>query len=219
MDSRERGLLADVIANPGDDFPRLVYADWCEDNGREARAEFIRVQCEVAGIRPGEWCVNGPRDDGEPTSGCDCRRCTRLRRERELLVARENEWTPDPFSRLGVTIDRWGWRRGFIGDVRLPCHAWMSHGRALADAAPLELVQLSDRGPLEMRNAETLVVDWSWVSEDATGRYPQAVLPPALYRLLPRPSYPTEGEAMIGLSVACLAWACRPLRRKGTPRG
>jgi uncharacterized protein (TIGR02996 family) len=37
-------LLRAIIAHPGDDTPRLVYADWCEENGEEARARFIREQ-------------------------------------------------------------------------------------------------------------------------------------------------------------------------------
>jgi uncharacterized protein (TIGR02996 family) len=46
--STERALLAAILANPDDDLPRLVYADWLEENGRPRRAEFIRVECETA---------------------------------------------------------------------------------------------------------------------------------------------------------------------------
>lgn len=31
-----------------DDQPRLAYADWLEENGHAAQAEFIRVQCDLA---------------------------------------------------------------------------------------------------------------------------------------------------------------------------
>ena len=44
----EQGLLAAIWAEPHDDTPRLVYADWLQENGRAGRAEFIRVQCERA---------------------------------------------------------------------------------------------------------------------------------------------------------------------------
>ena len=40
-------ILAAVCAAPDDDTPRLVYADWLQEQGEEARAEFIRVQCEL----------------------------------------------------------------------------------------------------------------------------------------------------------------------------
>jgi uncharacterized protein (TIGR02996 family) len=49
--SDEKALLAAIYANPLDDAPRLVYADWLDERGgaaNSARAEFIRVQCELA---------------------------------------------------------------------------------------------------------------------------------------------------------------------------
>jgi uncharacterized protein (TIGR02996 family) len=44
-----KGFLADIVANIDDDTPRLVYADWLDERGEEARAEFIRLQCRMAG--------------------------------------------------------------------------------------------------------------------------------------------------------------------------
>lgn len=37
-----------ICENPDEDAPRLVYADWLEENGYELYAEFIRVQIELA---------------------------------------------------------------------------------------------------------------------------------------------------------------------------
>lgn len=45
-------LLAAVIANHTDDLPRGVLADWYEEHGQPERAEFIRVQCELAKVPP-----------------------------------------------------------------------------------------------------------------------------------------------------------------------
>jgi uncharacterized protein (TIGR02996 family) len=53
-------LLAAVRAHPDEDTPRLVYADWLQEYGDDAdraRAEFIRVQVELAKVPP-------PPDDG-----------------------------------------------------------------------------------------------------------------------------------------------------------
>jgi len=47
MTERE-ALLAAVCANPDDDTPRLVFADLLQENGEEARAEFIRLQVRHA---------------------------------------------------------------------------------------------------------------------------------------------------------------------------
>jgi uncharacterized protein (TIGR02996 family) len=40
-------LEAAVIADAEDDAPRLVYADWLEDNGDPLRAEYIRNECAL----------------------------------------------------------------------------------------------------------------------------------------------------------------------------
>jgi uncharacterized protein (TIGR02996 family) len=37
-------FLEDIVANPDDDGPRLVYADWLDEHGDSTRAEFIRLQ-------------------------------------------------------------------------------------------------------------------------------------------------------------------------------
>jgi uncharacterized protein (TIGR02996 family) len=39
-------LLAAIVAHPDEDTPRLMYADWLDENGDPARAEFIRLHIE-----------------------------------------------------------------------------------------------------------------------------------------------------------------------------
>src|SRR5215216_5077956 len=57
----ERALLAAIYANPDEDTPRLVYADWLDEHDQPERAEYIRVQ-----IRLNEICQAIPRqDEGE----------------------------------------------------------------------------------------------------------------------------------------------------------
>src|SRR5262245_59374166 len=56
--TEQAALLAAIAANPDDDTPRLVYADWLDEHrpdrvpsaaaGASARAEFMRVQCRLA---------------------------------------------------------------------------------------------------------------------------------------------------------------------------
>ncbi|MBN9122595.1 MAG: TIGR02996 domain-containing protein [Planctomycetes bacterium] len=46
------GLLRAVFANPDDDTPRLVFADFLEENDQPDRAAFIRYQCEQARLKP-----------------------------------------------------------------------------------------------------------------------------------------------------------------------
>ena len=41
-------FLRAIFDAPADDLPRLVYADFLDENGLSERAELIRVQCELA---------------------------------------------------------------------------------------------------------------------------------------------------------------------------
>jgi uncharacterized protein (TIGR02996 family) len=45
-------LHRSIIAHPADDTPRLVYADWLEENGCAEEAEFIRIECRLEAIAP-----------------------------------------------------------------------------------------------------------------------------------------------------------------------
>jgi uncharacterized protein (TIGR02996 family) len=46
--NEREALLRAVCENPDEDTPRLVFADWLQENGDEARAEFIRLQIRFA---------------------------------------------------------------------------------------------------------------------------------------------------------------------------
>src|SRR6266545_1639809 len=47
-------LLAAICAQPDEDTPRLVFADYLEENGESPRAAFIRTQVELARTLPWE---------------------------------------------------------------------------------------------------------------------------------------------------------------------
>jgi uncharacterized protein (TIGR02996 family) len=70
-------LLRAVCHSPADDAPRLVYADWLDEHGRPERAEFIRVQCELARLPA---CLT----PSVGTGGKPCREC-RPRNKRDCL--------------------------------------------------------------------------------------------------------------------------------------
>jgi uncharacterized protein (TIGR02996 family) len=45
----EDAFIEDIRENPDDDVPRLIFADWLEDNGDPDRADFIRTLIRRAG--------------------------------------------------------------------------------------------------------------------------------------------------------------------------
>ncbi len=100
-------FLRDIKANPDDDTPRLVLADWLEEHG-DPRGEFVRVQCQLARL---------PEDDP---------RCPELlAREGELLNAHRAAWLR-PFPGSDKLAE---FRRGL---VRLMLDA----GQVLGTASP-----------------------------------------------------------------------------------
>lgn len=52
MTGDRKALLAAIVADPADDTVRLAYADYIEEEGNSARAEFIRVQIEAERLHP-----------------------------------------------------------------------------------------------------------------------------------------------------------------------
>ncbi len=118
MTERE-ALLRAVCENPDDDTPRLVFADWLQENGEEERAEFIRFQIELR--RP-------PQDERE--------REALISRGAELFAANEAAWRAELPAEPG-----WEWgmfNRGFVEELTLWSEATPVSDPALAFAtAPL----------------------------------------------------------------------------------
>lgn len=52
MTSDGDALFRAICELPAEDTPRLMYADWLQENGQPERAEFIRLQCEAWGLCP-----------------------------------------------------------------------------------------------------------------------------------------------------------------------
>jgi uncharacterized protein (TIGR02996 family) len=97
--SDEAALLAAIWDQPHEDTPRLVYADWLQENGQPERAEFIRVQCELAKF---------DEDDEGPE------KAELEKRESRLLRKHGKAWRAE----LPPKLRRGPFRRGF------PAPAW-----------------------------------------------------------------------------------------------
>jgi uncharacterized protein (TIGR02996 family) len=201
MSDRE-ALLAAVLDRPGDDTPRLVYADWLDDHasgpttatcgecrgagGRvnptggyvefsgpypkwercfrckgekvvvapdpmAARAEFIRVQVELARRYPGWSGV--PAADSLAAGGSYA---ALKRRERHLFYAHHHEW-PELLPGWGRgELDFWEidpapghrrlvLRRGFPWAAQCSAADWQTHAPAVLAAHPVRAVTLTDR--------------------------------------------------------------------------
>jgi uncharacterized protein (TIGR02996 family) len=115
----EESLIAAVCAEPDDDAPRLVYADWLDENARAEHAELIRVMVRVERV---------PDDDPQ--------RRGLVWRARELLSAHENELR----LRLPKKAQEFTchFRRGFVNRIHGTAARFVKNGEAIARQVPLE---------------------------------------------------------------------------------
>ncbi len=103
MDAR-RQFLELIRDHPEDDTPRLIYADWLDEQG-DLRGEFIRVQCELAKLS----CRDMARLEMDRIAKLE-------NREQCLLKMYQKEWTG---SLNGFQVRRTNFHRGFLEDVNL----------------------------------------------------------------------------------------------------
>ncbi len=135
MTDRESFIRA-ICDQPDDDAPRLVLADWLDEHGESERAEFIRVQCELARMdretthsQIDLWAAQNKLHD----------------RERELLAGHNVEWSrplPGPFELSGNVL-KWDFIRGFVGSIECSAADWLTHADTILREHPVQSVRLT----------------------------------------------------------------------------
>ena len=167
----EADFLAAVIADPDDDAPRLIYADWLDENGQDERAEFIKAQVAIARTIPTDHTRRAPEE------GCPCLFCALRRREGELLDRHWTEWAAD--LRAGYCLNLYTgtplsppnrailFRRGFVHAVTCAAADWLAHGDAVLAAQPVREVRLTTY-PTTAQLA-TMDIRWGDASQMFTG--------------------------------------------------
>ena len=106
MSDDEKALQACIGASPEDDLPRLVYADWLEERDQGIRAEFIRLQCEIAKLEA------GPRDIINQNIPLWKRQQELLDRDWTELIG--PEWAMFEGGKIYTRLDR-----GFVDSIQL----------------------------------------------------------------------------------------------------
>ncbi len=118
------GFLARIRELPDDDGPRLIFADWLDEQG-DPRGEFIRVQIALARL-----------------PDHDRRRVKLLGRERDLLGRYADLWA-EPFRGLATGPV---FRRGFVEEVKVTARQFLAHPDAVFAAGPVSHLHLLDLG-------------------------------------------------------------------------
>ncbi len=165
MNERD-ALLKAVCDNPDDDTPRLVFADWLQEHGEEERAEFIRLQIEIAGLPDGK------------------KKLTRQARENELLDAHRDEWAEPlkpyfAYYYSGIYAHHYGppvtFRRGFVDAIAMDVDSFNERAEEAFALAPVRELILQDCQALDelapnnlLRRLRTLNLAGAVLSTDGT---------------------------------------------------
>jgi uncharacterized protein (TIGR02996 family) len=200
-----QALILSVLANPADDAPRLVYADWLEERGRAEDAEFIRVQIELA--RRGFGGALRQDQDGHLRYPPDMERLTT--RQTQLWYAGHGR--PDlpdgmanwPMALYPTPVNNLLVHRGFIERIAVFTDAFLKVAGGLFARQPVTHVRLVDRQPSATRKG------FSWIRNIRTGRLDQ--VPDELWLYLgdddeTAPDFSTADEAEAAVSWACVRY-------------
>ncbi len=200
-------LLREILAYPGDDFRRLVFADWLDEAGDAERAALIRIQIELNRVASVELFATEQRLLG-PIGD----RVWQRRREWALPATMLKQWPAD--------VGGWEWHRGFPEVWHCPMALWEAHGASLVTVCPVRRVVLIDCEPQSsLSNSRASKRTWfrddaGWVQRPDDG----CLLPPALFDLLEpdvldlamfdhTQTYSNRANALAALSDACLRLA------------
>jgi uncharacterized protein (TIGR02996 family) len=119
--SDEDALLNAIAAHPEEDTPRLMYADWLDEHGQHIRAEFIRVQIEIA-----------QKKEFPPA---ELNRYVEIYRRNQELMDNHRAELLGPLAALPAKTEM-EFRRGFISSVQLSVVDFLAQAEILASARP-----------------------------------------------------------------------------------
>jgi uncharacterized protein (TIGR02996 family) len=188
MTEREQ-LVAEIVANPDCDTLRLAFADWCDEHGEAARAEFVRAQVRGENPRPlsaqaREWLPVWWR----PST------LLVIDRLKGRVSVRDGHGQTFPCSRRVVA------RRGFAESVTCTLSDWLAHGPAICAAHPIRRVTLGK---------EPILLGTGWGFGECHN-YSESLGRCSIAVELAVGTHPSPGKALTALSDACILWARRP---------
>lgn len=109
-------FLQAILRRPDDDTPRLIYADWLEEQG-DLRSELIRLQCELAALPAGDPA-------GAPLTVAI----------EKLLPACEQLWRQE--TGIGH-VSQVRFDRGFVSELRMLASFFVEQSGNLFRSAPM----------------------------------------------------------------------------------
>ncbi len=131
-----------VVADPDNDQPRLMMADWLDELG-DPRGEFIRIQIRLARDR-----LSDPE------------RIRLEQQQRELLQAHRRRWNGPLHQHLCTTTDLrvqgrrgglrgWTYQRGFASEITVDAAAFVAWCDRILEIGPIQQIRFVNLYPLQ----------------------------------------------------------------------
>lgn len=172
MDDTGGALRRAILEDPWDEAPRLIFADWLQENGNDAGAAFIRSPGWLAYARhkPGRWrvwCGDRPDKINEPVG----------------LALNPNARLVPLVMPLGIRrqLDLFTVWRGFVQTVACSTAAFVLNAEALFAAHPLSGIKLIDRDCIIHNDGGP---SWAWYPLENHSNNARWLVPRPIWRRL-----------------------------------
>lgn len=171
-------LIRAILREPADDVARLVFADYLDEHDEPARAEFVRVQVELARLPKGnpgirsrlasheaalwerfheDWCEPVFLSLGIELVPSKCP--SPYRWDNTATLGRTAAGRAHPSGKTAdVNVVKFQFTRGFVSQIELPLASFMEHGRGIFAAHPVVSVLFTDRSPFGLSGTS----EWVW---------------------------------------------------------
>lgn len=219
MDDERAAFLRRICESPGDDLPRLVFADWLDEQGEAERAEGIRWM--LANPNNSWVCLCNLKGPGQICPICaTVPGCSWIPKRNPALVFQESPYVVQRgfVSEVRLTLAAFVGgacpeiRHALAGGIDHGAHCLTCNGTGRIEGAaklfrmfPIQRMVLTDREPTERSGL------WYWFRAD--GEADAYRIRNALFQHLgPEPStnwtapYFTRQTALDALSAACVSY-------------
>jgi uncharacterized protein (TIGR02996 family) len=206
-------LLRAILVNPADDAPRLAYADWLDEQGRDVQAKYVRMAIDlVRNTRAGYGHEVGvvlrglERKFGDEWFGFPIRTVAQVEAARRKGPAGGccNDYCDNMACDCIDRVARYEFGRGLPSGLICRLDDFMIHAHDLFSRFPL--TDVSFPGWLPYRS---LAGQFGWSADDERFNQPDWIPDPLWKFLEPvgqRRSYPTAANALEALRAACIAY-------------
>lgn len=221
MESTALALLNGIDSSPGDAAPKLIFADYLEENGQEERARLIRLLAKDFGSQSNYSKHQVRALAGQAVMQAICAE-NKKKLGKPTIQFFHSGGDTSPIMIRGVAKNGFGLyapprfraylRHVFVTDIKCLPNEWVEFGPSIVRDQPINDVEIAGRKPYWNG---AMWYSWHKTIDFTSPALNDAVIHGKIYPYLKgisRPdfqsvAYPSYSSAISDLSKACLAYA------------